>query len=153
MFLEPAVQSATPWKHLKGINPGIRIDIPTNGNHRGPRWWGQFGQTGARCTFGIDELADTNHLYRRGTSWKAILENVRAFIQTGGHAEWDFIFKHNEHQLDEARSLSKTLGFERFNLKATARLFRKGVFHETSPVMDSGGTIEYQINQIGRAHV
>ena len=47
--------------------------------------------------------------------WNKVMENVRAFISAGGKAEWKFlIFKHNEHQLKEAKSLSKELGFNQF---------------------------------------
>jgi len=74
------------------------------------------------------------------------MENVKAFIQAGGRAEWNFIvFRHNEHQVEDARSLSAVLGFERFNLKATPRFFRNGVLYDSSPVMDRRGAIEYNI--------
>lgn len=131
---------------LKSSNPAIRIEIPTNGGHRDPGWWEQLAHTGARCKFGIDGLADSNHLYRRGTSWESIMDNVNAFIQAGGHAEWNFIvFKHNEHQVEDARSLCTVMGFKRFNLKATPRFFRNGVLYDSSPVMDRLGAIEYHI--------
>jgi MoaA/NifB/PqqE/SkfB family radical SAM enzyme len=75
------------------------------------------------------------------------MQNVKAFIQAGGRAEWNFIvFKHNEHQVEDARSLCRVLGFERFNLKATPRFFRNGVLYDSSPVMDRRGVIEYHIH-------
>ena len=52
------------------------------------------------------------------------MENVKAFINRGGRAKWDFIvFKHNEHQVEEARQLSKDMGFEKFQVKKTGRFF------------------------------
>jgi hypothetical protein len=105
-----------------------------------------LGGMGIRCFFGIDGLADTNHVYRRGTSWERIIANAKTFITSGGYAEWDFlVFQHNEHQLEEARDLSKALGFRRFNIKATARFFSNGVMNSSYPVMDGGGTIEYYL--------
>ena len=36
------------------------------------------------------------------------MENVNAFISAGGTAYWKFlIFKHNEHQVEEAKKLSE----------------------------------------------
>ena len=133
-------------QHFKSINPAIEVDIPTNGSHHGAVWWERLAQTGARCRFAIDGLADTNHLYRRGTSWNHIMENVKAFIHAGGRAEWNFIvFKHNEHQVEEARSLCTGLVLVCFNLNATPRFYKNGVLCDDSPVMDRLGRIEYLI--------
>ena len=50
------------------------------------------------------------------------MENVNAFIQAGGVADWDFLaFKHNQHQLEQAEGLSKKLGFETFKRKWATR--------------------------------
>jgi MoaA/NifB/PqqE/SkfB family radical SAM enzyme len=133
-------------QHFKSVNPVIEVEIATNGSYRDPGWWERLAQAGALCRFGIDGLADTNHLYRRGTSWERIMQNVKAFIRAGGRAEWNYIvFKHNEHQVEDARYLSTALGFECFNLKATPRFFRNGVLYDSSPVMDRRGAIEYHI--------
>ena len=54
--------------------------------------------------------------------FEKVIENVQAFIGAGGEADWDFlVFKHNRHQIDEAKALSKKLGFKRFNKKETTR--------------------------------
>ena len=51
-----------------------------------------------------------------------VIENVQAFIGAGGEADWDFlVFKHNQHQIEEAEELSNKLGFKRFNKKETTR--------------------------------
>lgn len=43
------------------------------------------------------------------------MANAQAFIDAGGYADWDYlIFKHNEHQIDEAIALSKKMGFGNF---------------------------------------
>lgn len=74
--------------------------------------------------FGLDGLADTNHIYRRGTKWKTIMNSARAFIGAGGRAEWNFIvFKHNEHQVEQAEALSKEMGFASFRVRKTPRFF------------------------------
>ena len=44
------------------------------------------------------------------------MENVDAFIGNGGSAFWEYlVFKHNQHQIEEARLLSKKLGFKKFS--------------------------------------
>jgi MoaA/NifB/PqqE/SkfB family radical SAM enzyme len=101
----------------------------TNGSLRNPAWWSRLGAVmredqnlGNYCTFSLDGLEDTNHLYRRNTNWKKIMENAKAFIDAGGVAHWDFIvFEHNEHQVDEARELARSMGFKNFNVKRTTR--------------------------------
>ena len=50
------------------------------------------------------------------------MNNVEAFMSAGGTANWDFlIFKHNKHQIEEAETLSKKLGFDSFRKKYTTR--------------------------------
>jgi hypothetical protein len=72
----------------------------------------------------FEGLEDTNHLYRQKVKWERVMENAKAFIDRGGHAKWDFIvFKHNEHQVDEARQLAMDMGFEKFQVKKTGRFF------------------------------
>ena len=105
---------------------GVRIATSTNGGLRKPAWWRRLGEamkrTGSRLELHLDGLADTNHLYRVHTRWDRIMANARAYIETGARAEWHFIiFKHNEHQIEEAYKLSKKMGFQEFTLIDTIR--------------------------------
>ena len=118
------------YEYMREINPNIELACNTNGSLRTQDWWARLGKvitqrpdrTGGYCTFSIDGLEDTNHLYRRGTIWKNIMRNAEAFIAAGGEAHWDFIvFEHNEHQVDEARDLAIKMGFKNFNVKRTTR--------------------------------
>ena len=118
------------YEYMREINPNIELACNTNGSLRTQDWWARLGKvitqrsdrTGGYCTFSIDGLEDTNHLYRRGTVWKNIMRNAEAFITAGGEAHWDFIvFEHNEHQVDEARNLAIKMGFKNFNVKRTTR--------------------------------
>ena len=64
----------------------------------------------------------TNHLYRQGVNWANVERSMDAFIGAGGRARWDFlIFEHNQHQVDEAETLAKRKGFEKFMKKKTGR--------------------------------
>lgn len=140
-------------EYMRHNNPDIRIDIYTNGGVRSTSWWKKLAQiiVNGKVIFGIDGLEDTNHIYRRGTVFALILKNVNAFIHAGGRAQWDFIvFKHNEHQVEQARELSIKLGFNAFQVKRTKR-FCKMLYEEDSvyegtgekfgkyPVYDSNG--------------
>jgi len=103
------------FEHLKKINPSISIGMVTNGGARDTNFWKKLAEIGVRLTFSIDGLEDTNHLYRRNVKWTKLMENVKSFLQAGGEARWEFlIFKHNQHQVDKAKEISKELGFKSF---------------------------------------
>jgi MoaA/NifB/PqqE/SkfB family radical SAM enzyme len=97
--------------------------------------------------FSIDGLADTNHLYRRKVSFNKAIDNAKAFINAGGKAYWNYIvFKHNQHQVEEAHALSKELGFADFNIKRTSRFFnKKHEIQQTLAVYSEAGEVEYHI--------
>ena len=110
-------------QYLSNANPSCQITLMTNGGVRNKEFWNALGKIpNLLIMFGIDGLKDTNHLYRRNVQWDKLIENARTYIEAGGRAIWQFIvFKHNEHELDTAEALSKTLGFESFTKIYTAR--------------------------------
>ena len=113
-------------EYLRSSNPQIKLQVHTNGSGRDRNWWQRLASAADTCRFGIDGLEDTNHLHRRHTRWELIMQSARAYIDAGGQAEWQFIvFKHNEHQIEQARALSRQLGFTRFIVRAASR-FRDG---------------------------
>lgn len=70
------------------------------------------------------------------------MTNAKAFIDAGGRAEWDYlIFKHNEHQVDEAKELSNKMGFHSFVPKKSL-----GVDNGTSLVRMSAMTREGKLD-------
>ena len=73
---------------FRETNPKITLGMHTNGSLRSPHWWSLLGQRLNRledyCVFSIDGLEDTNHIYRRNTVWKKIMENCQFFIAAGG---------------------------------------------------------------------
>ncbi len=104
------------FKYLKEINPNMEILMVTNGGARNIEFWKELAKLKVSIYFSIDGLEDTNHLYRRNVKWNNLMRNVNAFISNGGHASWSFlVFKHNKHQIEEAKKLSKELGFKAFN--------------------------------------
>ncbi len=153
---DPIVASDTLeiLKWFRTVHPGIKLGIHTNASAKTPGWWSSLGtllsNNGDYVKFGIDGLEDTNHIYRRGTYWKKIMNNAQAFINAGGIAHWEFIvFKHNEHQVEEAEALSKELGFKQFRIKKTGRFFSNTKLEGTTKqqVLNRNGEFEYYIEK------
>lgn len=115
------------FKYFREKNPRINLSMMTNGSAKTPEWWEELAKViGPKgyVVFSIDGLEDTNHLYRQNTVFSKIMANASAFIQAGGRARWDYIvFAHNEHQVGEAEALAKSMGFEKFQYKKSARFF------------------------------
>lgn len=132
--------------YIKQHNKNAHVNLYTNGSLRSNEWWRDLVAvlpTNHNVVFGIDGLEDTHSLYRIGTDFDKIIDNAYDFIQAGGTAEWAFIrFKHNEHQVEDARQLSKELGFKKFTAKNTRR-FTKNEF----PVVDRQGTVTHILEQ------
>lgn len=102
-------------------NCSNQISLHTNGSMRDLDFWKSLGQQFCRentsVLFAIDGLKDTHHLYRINTNWDIIIQNAESYISAGGRAVWQMIpFKHNEHQIDQCRSLAKKLNFKEFQL-------------------------------------
>ena len=132
------------FSYLKAANTEIDLGLMTNGGGRPPDWWRRLAGVVSRCKFGIDGLEDTNHLHRRDVSWPRLMASVEAFIGAGGAAEWDFVvFRHNEHQVEAARELSRRLGFAKFNVRKTPRFLAQGRVVQKTPVLDREGRVEY----------
>ena len=99
---------------IVGFFQNQKISISTNASLRSRQWWSNFGKNkNISVRFCIDGIGKEHELYRRNTSYEKIMDNARSFIQAGGKASWQFIvFRHNEHQINEAKKLSEELGFE-----------------------------------------
>ncbi len=141
------------FKYLRKINSQLNLSMNTNGSAQKTNWWEELAviiDKKGDVKFGIDGLEDTHHLYRKGTSFNKIIENAQAFIKAGGDAIWEFlVFRHNEHQLDEAKALSEELGFSKFVVKKTGRFFShtksKGSNYQN--VIDKNENILYKIEK------
>jgi MoaA/NifB/PqqE/SkfB family radical SAM enzyme len=136
------------FKYFREANPDVSLGMFTNGSARAVNWWVDMASVVTNVQFAIDGLADTNHLYRRGTNFETIMRNAKAFIGAGGKANWDFIvFKHNEHQVEEARQLAKDMGFAKFNVKKTGRFFSntKSEVKAQQEVLSPSGEVEYYL--------
>jgi MoaA/NifB/PqqE/SkfB family radical SAM enzyme len=113
-------------------NPELEITIHTNASLRTTEFWKDLAIKLSKfrkhkVLFGIDGLVDTHEIYRQQTNFDLIIRNAVHFIRAGGNAQWQFIiFPWNKHQVDEARDMSKRLGFNEFK----SRNDRSGVSEE-----------------------
>jgi hypothetical protein len=125
------------------VAPKVSIAVHTNGGARNVEWWSKLAQSlpaNHRVVFALDGLEDTHSLYRVGTDFNTIIQNATAFINAGGTAEWVFIrFKHNEHQVEQAREISKQLGFKTFVLKNSSRF----IIEPKVNVVDKNGLVTH----------
>lgn len=118
------------------INPMLGVIINTNGGARNKDFWQRLAGSGATVKFALDGLEDTHHLYRQNTVWSTVIKNASDFINHGGQAVWQMIdFKHNRHQIEQCRILSKNLGFRHFVLINDGR--------DTAPVFDKHGNLTH----------
>lgn len=117
-------------------NPTLKIIISTNGGARDWTFWQRLAMTGTRVVFALDGLEDTHHLYRQNTMWSTVIKNAQTFIDHGGDAVWQMVrFKHNVHQVEICRQLSKHMGFTRFDVIHDGR--------DTAPVFDRHGNLTH----------
>lgn len=116
------------FKYFREHNPDMWLSMNTNAGAKDVEWWKElatvFGRMGA-VIFSVDGLENTNHLYRQGVKWEYVERNMRAFIEAGGRARWDYlIFEHSECDVDRAEELAREWGCEKFIRKKTGRFVK-----------------------------
>lgn len=140
-------------EYISNHNPNCYVEIHTNGGYHQPDWWISLAEKAKkihRCSviFSVDGLEDTNHLYRRDVDWKSLINNATSFIDHGGSAVWEFlIFGHNEHQIENAKEMSKQLKFSQFVTKRAFGFQRHDSWSSTMRVVDKNGKFEYLIHE------
>jgi hypothetical protein len=104
-------------QYLYDCNPTMSIYISTNASGQ-PHIWEKLALIPTLIVgFRIDGLEDTHSMYRQYTDYDLIINNAKKFINAGGCAIWEMIqFDFNGHQIDQARALSKQLGFDNFSV-------------------------------------
>lgn len=127
------------YRWFRQVNPDVTLGMNTNGGLKTHSWWQELGQMLNRqrdyVVFSIDGLADTNHIYRRNVDWQRLMSNAKSFIAAGGRAHWDMlIFRHNEHQVEQARQLATDMGFTEFRCKVSRRFTSRPVDYLQPPV-------------------
>ena len=82
--------------------------------------------------FGIDGMTnDINNLYRAGSNIEKVFENLHSATQIDDNrVHWDYtIFKWNEHQVDDARKMAKTLNID-INVRPNGKTSNPGIEKE-----------------------
>jgi organic radical activating enzyme len=112
---------------LKKIN--CKINIMTNGSGKKKEWWTKLCSILDKkdsITFSIDGLEDTNHLYRKNAKWNSIIDAIDIVTKSTLDTTWKYIvFKHNQHQIEEAETMSKMLGIKNFQLEKSDRWWKQ----------------------------
>jgi MoaA/NifB/PqqE/SkfB family radical SAM enzyme len=130
VIASPTFDDTLDWCLQNNFN---KMRIITNGSARNTAWWKELGKKNIfQVVFSIDGLEDTNHLYRVNSNFNKIIENVKAFIEAGGNARWDYlVFEHNKHQVEQAMELAKKIGVQTFNTKNTTRFINSYGYKNT----------------------
>lgn len=134
-------------------NPKLWLYIHTNGGVHDSSYWQEIANIMngyGQIDFGFDGLEDTLHLYRRNVKFDIAMRNARSYINAGGRAQWNFIvFKHNEHQVEQARELSKDYGFFNFLPRKTGRFYDHAneCAYPNWPVLDKNNNKEYYLEE------
>ena len=116
------------FRWFRDCNEDMWLSMNTNAGAQSIEWWQEladiFGRKGA-VIFSVDGLEETNHLYRQGVVWEHVERNMKAFINAGGRARWDYlIFEHSEKDVERAEQLAKEWGCEKFIKKKTGRFIK-----------------------------
>ena len=114
--------------HYLVSNGGI-VNISTNGSYRSSSFWSNIGKLSSKSerlffNFCVDGCEKTNSIYRVNTDFNNILKNMTIYSQNGGQGTWVYnIFRHNENEIEKARSLSKKLKFD-FAIRTSVKKVR-----------------------------
>jgi len=115
-------------KYIRKHNKNVFIDISTHGNTYSGKWWRELARIlgkNSQVSFAIDGLADTYSIYRNAGVFEKVISNLSTFIKAGGNSRWSYIvFKHNQHQVNDARRFSEKLGVSDFLVKKTNRFIK-----------------------------
>jgi MoaA/NifB/PqqE/SkfB family radical SAM enzyme len=123
------------FKYFRESNPNLKLTLHTNGGARSAEWWEELAlviRNRGAVVFAVDGLEDTNHIYRKNVVWDNIIRAMESYTGAGGKAEWHYlVFRHNEHQVEEAEALAKSMGMK-FVVKKSNRFLSSNAVLETS---------------------
>lgn len=113
-------------KKLKTFPGSPLISIATNGSYRTEDWWKETALLLARkdeVIFAIDGLKDTLTQYRVNADWDSIrlgMETLKKNSRVRILWQW-ILFRHNEHQLEEAGKLAREWKVDQFLILKSSR--------------------------------
>jgi len=161
VYGDPCLNKQLPeFVHYLLDNGCKGVSIDTNGGYRDVDWWASLAHDRLQVNFSLDGTDnETLQKYRIGVVYDKVIANLRAFVQAGGQAQWNFIvFKHNEHQVDHASQLAHEIG-AKFRLKVTQKFrgnrdFKIMIKQQFVGVLEPPVNEKYRHNNIGtKEHV
>lgn len=97
---------------------GSTVYIHTNGSYKTASWWQSVATLlgpGDRVIFAIDGVPENFATYRVNADWPSIESGIQALAESPADLVWKYIvFSYNQHCVDQARDLSRQLGFDEF---------------------------------------
>ena len=156
VYGDPCLNKLLPEYVNYLISHGCKsISIDTNGGYRDESWWAQLAIPKVLINFALDGASnETLGQYRIGVVYDKVIKNLTSFVNAGGRAQWNFIvFKHNEHEVEQARSLAKELNVD-FRIKVTQKFRNKKDFKimkqgQQIGVLEPPAQEQYRHNNIG----
>jgi hypothetical protein len=104
----------------------------TNGSIHSSYWWHRLAGVVSEVFFCIDGISKTHEIYR-GTDYDRVMSNMESFVAAGGKGIWYYIvFRHNEHQVDEAKRLAGKMGvrFQAVSSRVYTDTLQRPIDHE-----------------------
>ena len=98
---------------FKQQNPSVNINIITNGSYKTPDWWKNLGNVlneNDQVHFSLDGWdQQSNEQYRVNCDWDSIMSGIHSLREnTTAFLQWDaIVFKFNQHQIDNMKSMAK----------------------------------------------
>ena len=140
------------YSYVRDCNSDSRLALHTNGGMRNPEWWAKLAdvigtKNGSSVVFAVDGFKGKHELYRRNTNFDKVIENLRAYINAGGHAKVDsLVFAHNEDETEKLEEFLLDLGVKEVNFVSTTRFYEMDKFK----VINQNSEIEYYIRPAQR---
>jgi len=119
-------------KYIKSVNPKIHIFTITNGSHKKPEWWTEFGSVLNEydtVNFSIDGYNDiSNNLYRINSNWDSIINGINALRASNKDVfiNWAMIvFRFNQSHIDAINQQAVALGMDALQITKSTKFGSK----------------------------
>jgi pyruvate-formate lyase-activating enzyme len=97
---------------------GAKIKLSTNGSYKNQDWWNQLNTLldyEDEIVFAIDGLPKNFTRYRINADWPSIEQGVNILKNGTVKLSWQYIlFSYNENDIEQAKHLSDSIGFDNF---------------------------------------
>jgi len=106
-----------------------KLHIVTNGSYKTAEWWTELTNLldhTDTITFSIDGLPENFTNYRINADWASIEQGIKICATSKCKTKWKYIpFLYNQENIDQAQSLSMSLGIDEFFIDPSNRFNSK----------------------------